>query len=63
MARRSIRSRPRCPRAQEARLLGIGRDDPCLVVVRRTVSQDVPITLARLVHPGTRYLLQGEFKP
>ena len=51
------------PTAKEAKLLGIGREDPCLVVVRRTVSQDVPITLARLVHPGTRYLLQGEFKP
>lgn len=52
-----------CPTAQEARLLGIQGDEPCLIVVRRTVSQDVPITLARLVHPGSRYLLQGEFKP
>jgi GntR family transcriptional regulator, histidine utilization repressor len=51
------------PTAREARLLGIGRDEPCLVVQRRTVGQDVPITTARLVHPGTRYLLQGEFKP
>ena len=51
------------PTAHEARLLGIERSEPCLVVVRRTVSQDVPITLARLVHPGSRYLLQGEFKP
>jgi GntR family histidine utilization transcriptional repressor len=51
------------PTAQEAKLLGVGRDDPCLVVLRRTVSQGVPITLARLVHPGTRYLLQGEFSP
>ena len=51
------------PTAKEARLLGIRREDPCLVVVRRTVSQEVPITLARLVHPGARYLLQGEFKP
>jgi GntR family histidine utilization transcriptional repressor len=51
------------PTGQEAKLLGIGRDEPCLVVVRRTVSQGVPITLARLVHPGSRYLLQGEFKP
>ena len=49
--------------ADEARLLGIRRDEPCLVVVRRTVSQGVPITLVRLVHPGPRYLLQGEFKP
>ncbi|MBS0595029.1 MAG: histidine utilization repressor [Proteobacteria bacterium] len=51
------------PTAQEARLLGIVRDEPCLVVVRRTVGPELPITLARLVHPGSRYLLQGEFKP
>ena len=51
------------PSAQEAKLLGIRRDEPCLIVVRRTVSQEQPITLVRLVHPGTRYLLQGEFKP
>jgi GntR family histidine utilization transcriptional repressor len=51
------------PTAQEAKLLAIRRDEPCLVIVRRTVSQDVPITLVRLVHPGSRYLLQGEFNP
>jgi len=49
--------------AQEARLLHIGRDEPCLVVVRRTVSRGVPITLARLVHPGSRYQLEGRFSP
>lgn len=51
------------PTAQEATLLGIRREEPCLVVVRRTVGPDGPITLGRLVHPGSRYLLQGEFKP
>jgi GntR family histidine utilization transcriptional repressor len=51
------------PTAQEARLLGIASNDPCLVVVRRTESQHVPITVARLAHPGTRYLLEGSFKP
>lgn len=51
------------PTAREARLLGIAADDPCLVVVRRTESQHVPITVARLAHPGTRYLLEGSFKP
>ena len=51
------------PTEQEARLLGIGRNDACLVVVRRTVSRGVPITIARLVHPGSRYLLEGAFKP
>jgi GntR family transcriptional regulator, histidine utilization repressor len=48
---------------QEARLLGIARDDPCLIVVRRTFTREAPITIGRLVHPGTRYGLQGEFEP
>ena len=51
------------PSATEAKLLGIRRDEPCLVVVRRTVSRGVPITLARLVHPGSRYQIDGQFKP
>lgn len=51
------------PTAQEARLLGIGRAEPCLIVVRRTVDHNVPITLVRLVHPGSRYRLEGQFKP
>jgi GntR family histidine utilization transcriptional repressor len=49
--------------AREARWLQIARDDPCLVIVRRTFTRDTPITVARLVHPGTRYTLQGEFQP
>lgn len=51
------------PTAQEARLLGIAVDEPCLVVVRRTFSREQPITLARLVYPGRRYQLEGEFTP
>jgi len=51
------------PTAEEARLLGIGERDPCLVVVRRTESRGVPITIARLVHPGHRYTIEGGFKP
>ena len=51
------------PTAREARLLGIAPDDPCLVVVRRTASRGTPITLARLVHPGSRYQLEGSFAP
>ena len=49
--------------AQEAALLGIASTDPCLVVVRRTASRGVSVTLARLVHPGTRYQLEGRFRP
>jgi GntR family transcriptional regulator, histidine utilization repressor len=51
------------PTPQEARLLGIRGHEPCLVVVRRTVSKGVPITLARLVHPGSRYQIDGAFTP
>ncbi|HEY1393855.1 MAG TPA: UTRA domain-containing protein, partial [Methylibium sp.] len=51
------------PTAREAKLLGIERGEPCLVVVRRTTSRGRPVTLARLVHPGTRYCLEGQFKP
>lgn len=51
------------PTAQEARLLGIPAREPCLIVVRRTEDRQRPITLARLVHPGTRYLIEGRFKP
>ncbi len=32
-------------------------------MVRRTVFGGVPITLARLVHPGSRYQLEGRFSP
>jgi GntR family histidine utilization transcriptional repressor len=51
------------PTHEEAKLLGIKRSDPCLIVVRRTESRGVPITLARLVHPGMRYQIDGQFKP
>jgi len=27
------------------------------------VNREVPITLARLVHPGARYRIDGQFKP
>ena len=49
--------------AQEAGLLQIAADAPCLVVVRRTFSRLSVITLARLVHPGQRHSLRGEFTP
>jgi GntR family histidine utilization transcriptional repressor len=51
------------PSAQEARLLEVGPHEPCLVVVRRTMSRGVPITIARLVHPGSRHQIDGHFKP
>ena len=49
--------------AQESGLLGIATDAPCLIVVRRTFTRNAAITIARLVQPGSRYTLQGEFSP
>jgi len=49
--------------AQEAKLLAIAPVDPCLIVVRRTFTRSAPITIARLVHPGSRYQLEGQFTP
>lgn len=51
------------PSRQEARLLKIDSSEPCLVITRWTVSRGTPVTLARLVHPGSRYLLEGRFSP
>lgn len=51
------------PTAQEARLLGIGADEPCLIVLRRTQSRGSTVTLVRLVHPGSRYQIEGRFAP
>jgi GntR family histidine utilization transcriptional repressor len=49
------------PTRHEAALLGIRVHEPCLVVVRRTFTRDAVITIARLVQPGSRYTLHGEF--
>lgn len=51
------------PTAQEAALLRVASDEPCLVIVRRTFTRDAVITIARLVHPGTRYAIEGNFTP
>lgn len=51
------------PSVREARLLQVDPAEPCLVVTRSTYTRDATITLARLVHPGSRWQLQGEFQP
>jgi GntR family histidine utilization transcriptional repressor len=51
------------PTSQEAALLGVAPDEPCLVLTRRTFTRDAVITIARLVHPGSRYILEGSFSP
>jgi GntR family histidine utilization transcriptional repressor len=51
------------PTAQEAKFLRIKRTEPCLIVTRRTASRDVPITFVRLIHPSSRYQIDGHFCP
>lgn len=51
------------PSAQEARWLGIEANAPCLLITRETFSRRGMITRARLLHPGDRYAIEGEFSP
>jgi GntR family histidine utilization transcriptional repressor len=50
------------PTAAEARELAIKRTEPCLVMMRRTVSGAHAASVARLVYPGTRYSFAGQFQ-
>ena len=50
------------PTAEEAKQLGIKRTEPCLVMMRRTVSGGQVASVARLVYPGTRYSFAGQFQ-
>lgn len=49
------------PSEEESALLGIGRTEPCLLIRRRTWSGDAVVSVARLLHPGSRYRLEGTF--
>ena len=51
------------PSAREAKLLQINKYEPCLVITRQTRRGNLPITIARLVHPGSRYSVEGSYKP
>jgi GntR family histidine utilization transcriptional repressor len=50
------------PTAQEAKELGIKRGEPCLSMKRRTVSGAHVASVARLVYPGSRYSIAGDFQ-
>ncbi len=43
--------------------LGMGGEEPCLVVSRRTWAHGRPVSFARLYHPGSRYELSGHYVP
>jgi GntR family transcriptional regulator, histidine utilization repressor len=47
----------------EAKLLKLAKNEPCLLLTRRTWSGTTPVTLARLYYPASRYRLGCRFKP
>lgn len=50
------------PTAEEAKQLAIRRSEPCLAMKRRTVSGGNVASVARLLYPGSRYSIAGEFQ-
>ncbi|GAA2384509.1 histidine utilization repressor [Gordonia cholesterolivorans] len=46
---------------EECRLLQIERSEPCLLIRRRTWSEHGLVSVARLIHPGSRNRLEGSF--
>ena len=47
------------PEAWEAKLLSIGRGDPCLLMKRKTRRGETIVTAVRILSPGGRYKLTG----
>ena len=50
------------PSTREARYLAIQPREPCLVMMRRTVSGSHIASVARLLYPGSRYSFAGQFQ-
>jgi GntR family transcriptional regulator, histidine utilization repressor len=55
--------RAQMPDERTRKLLSMKKDEPCLVVIRRTWTADQIASVARLYHPGSRYELSGRFRP
>jgi len=55
--------RAQMPDDRTRKLLLMKKDEPCLVVIRRTWTADQIASVARLYHPGSRYELSGRFRP
>lgn len=49
------------PSPEERKLLAMQPGEACLLLRRQTWSAGVPVTWARLLHPGERYRLGGRF--
>lgn len=50
------------PEAEQAELLEMSANAPCLQVTRHTYARSGMISLARLTHPGNRYRLGGHIQ-
>jgi GntR family transcriptional regulator, histidine utilization repressor len=51
------------PDDRTRKLLAMKRDEPCLLVIRRTWTDGEIASVARLHHPGSRYEMSGRFRP
>ncbi len=51
------------PTPEQARLLAMPVDDPCLLLTRRTWARGACVTWVRCLHPGARYRLGSRFAP
>jgi GntR family histidine utilization transcriptional repressor len=51
------------PDDRTRRLLTMKRDEPCLLMIRRTWSAGQIASVARLYYPGSRYEMSGRFRP
>lgn len=55
--------RAQMPDSSTRKHLQMRRDEPCLVVSRRTWAHGRPVSFARLFHPGSRFELSGHYTP
>ncbi len=51
------------PDEKTRKLLAMNREEPCLLVIRRTWTHGAIASVARLYHPGSRYEMSGRFRP
>ena len=51
------------PDERTRKLLTMKRDEPCLLVIRRTWTAGQIASIAHLYYPGSRYEMSGRFRP
>lgn len=51
------------PDEKMKKLLHIEAQEPCIVLYRRTWSNNLVVTRCRFIHPGSRYRIGGRFQP